>query len=136
MGVGSDTYDLRSFLPSAVTRRLGPSIHPYVQTVANRDVAVGAPGERFPLVVFSHGNAGFRDQSTFLMTWLASWGIVVAAPDHPSRDLARVLNPSSGRAPGDAGDLRATIDLMRRENARVGGPFKDRVDVSKIAAVG
>ncbi len=37
---------------------------------------------RFPLVLFSHGNSGYRRQSTFLTTHLASWGIVVAAPDH------------------------------------------------------
>ena len=36
----------------------------------------------FPLVVFSHGNSGLRRQSTFLTTHLASWGLVVAAPDH------------------------------------------------------
>lgn len=35
-----------------------------------------------PLVVFSHGNAGYARQSTFLMTHLASFGIAVAAPDH------------------------------------------------------
>lgn len=35
-----------------------------------------------PLILFSHGNSGLRHQSTFLMTHLASWGWVVAAPDH------------------------------------------------------
>ncbi len=44
--------------------------------------APAAPG-RFPLVAFSHGNSGIRRQSTFLTTHLASWGMVVAAPDHP-----------------------------------------------------
>lgn len=41
-----------------------------------------AVDEARPLVVFSHGNSGMRQQSTFLMTHLASWGHVVAAPDH------------------------------------------------------
>jgi predicted dienelactone hydrolase len=35
-----------------------------------------------PLVAFSHGNSGLRQQSTFLTTHLASWGFVVVAPDH------------------------------------------------------
>ncbi|MBW2425861.1 MAG: dienelactone hydrolase family protein [Deltaproteobacteria bacterium] len=35
-----------------------------------------------PLILFSHGNSGLRRQSTFLTTHLASWGYVVAAPDH------------------------------------------------------
>jgi len=40
------------------------------------------PGSACPLVAFSHGNSGLRQQSTFLTTHLASWGIVVVAPDH------------------------------------------------------
>ena len=66
---------------------------------------------RFPLVVFSHGYAGFRDQSTFLTSWLASWGFVVAAPDHHSRDLTAVLRRAPRPARTDrrrrpAGDAR------------------------------
>lgn len=40
------------------------------------------PDATLPLIVFSHGNSGLRQQSTFLMTHLASHGFVVAAPDH------------------------------------------------------
>ena len=36
----------------------------------------------WPLVVFSHGNGGVRDQSPFLTEWLARNGYVVASPDH------------------------------------------------------
>jgi dienelactone hydrolase len=136
VGVGSDTYDLRSFLPSSIARRLGPNVHAYVGTDANRNVLVGASGEQFPLVLFSHGYAGDRDQSTFLTTRLASWGMVVAAPEQPSRDLAHVLTPSATPVPSEVNDLLATIDLMRRENARIGGPFQARIDLSKIAVVG
>lgn len=35
-----------------------------------------------PVVVFSHGNTSFAEQSHFLTTFLASHGFVVAAPDH------------------------------------------------------
>ncbi|HEB88363.1 MAG TPA: hypothetical protein ENI85_02230 [Deltaproteobacteria bacterium] len=38
--------------------------------------------EACPLIAFSHGNSGLRQQSTFLTTHLASWGNVVVAPDH------------------------------------------------------
>jgi dienelactone hydrolase len=135
VGVGDDTYDVRSFLPTSVTDRLDPSVHDYVSTIANRNVEAGAPGEEFPLVVFSHGYAGFRDESTFLMTRLASWGMFVAAPEHPSRDLAHVLAPTAGHVPSDVDDLRATIDLLQRANA-TNSPFNDRIDLSKIAVVG
>jgi dienelactone hydrolase len=135
VGVGADAYDFRSFLPAALSQRLGAGVHAYVSTIANRNVEAGAAGETFPLVVFSHGYAGFRDESTFLMTRLASWGMFVAAPDHPSRDLAHVLAPAAGHVQSDVDDLRATIDLLQHANAS-GGPFAGRIDLSKIATVG
>jgi predicted dienelactone hydrolase len=49
---------------------------------AHRDAAPAALAAALPLVAFSHGNAGFRRQSTFLTSHLASWGMVVTAPDH------------------------------------------------------
>ena len=52
----------------------------------------GSPGlpaaeGRFPLVLFSHGFASFRTQSSFLTTHLASWGFVVISPDYIERGL-------------------------------------------------
>ncbi len=43
-----------------------------------------------PLIAFSHGNAGLRQQSTFLTTHLASWGFVVVAPDHLGNTFAEM----------------------------------------------
>jgi len=76
-----------------------------------------------PLLVFSHGNSGLRQQSTFLTTHLASWGHVVAAPDHVGNTLletaaleddgARRASHRLARArrPGDLADvLRALLD--------------------------
>ena len=96
-----------------------------------------APG-RYPLVVFSHGYAGFRDQSTFLTARLASWGFIVAAPDHYSRDLTEVLGGPTGATAKttDVQDLKATIALMRAQNASGTSPFYRHVDLSLIGAVG
>ncbi len=44
-----------------------------------------------PLVVFSHGNSGYRQQSTFLTTRLARAGFVVAAPDHVGNTFPEML---------------------------------------------
>ncbi len=44
-----------------------------------------------PLIAFSHGNSGLRQQSTFLMTHLASWGFVVVAPDHVGNTFAEMM---------------------------------------------
>lgn len=44
-----------------------------------------------PLIGFSHGNSGLRQQSTFLMTHLASWGLVVVAPDHVGNTFTEMM---------------------------------------------
>lgn len=44
-----------------------------------------------PLIAFSHGNSGLRQQSTFLTTHLASWGFVVVAPDHVGNTFAEMM---------------------------------------------
>jgi predicted dienelactone hydrolase len=60
---------------------------------ATREAPVA--GDALGLVLFSHGFAGMRLQSTTITTHLASHGFVVAAPDHPSRDLFNVLGASA-----------------------------------------
>jgi pimeloyl-ACP methyl ester carboxylesterase len=58
-----------------------PADHPFAQPhAAERDLPpIEGP---CPVALFSHGNSGLRRQSTFLTTHLASWGAIVAAPDH------------------------------------------------------
>ena len=45
-----------------------------------------------PIVGFSHGNSGLRQQSTFLTTHLASWGFVVVAPDHVGNTFPEMMS--------------------------------------------
>ena len=70
---------------------------------------------RCPLLVFSHGNSGYRQQSTFLTTHLASWGFVVAAPDHVGNTFGEMLALKTDEARRSA-HLRARsqrpIDLL------------------------
>jgi dienelactone hydrolase len=56
---------------------------------AVRDAAPSA--EAFPLVVFSHGMAGHRRQSTFYCTHLASHGYAVASADHGGSTIADLV---------------------------------------------
>ncbi|MET0342203.1 MAG: alpha/beta hydrolase [Polyangiales bacterium] len=60
-----------------------------VRQAAVRD-AEPLPG-RHPTVLFSHGIAGHRRQSTFLCTHLASHGYAVLAPDHGGHTLADLV---------------------------------------------
>jgi len=130
------TYDVSTWLPPALQKLIPAGFSVTYPSGGVRGVAV-APG-RYPLVVFSHGYAGFRDQSTFLTASLASWGFVVAAPDHYSRDLTEVLGgPTAATAKTtDVGDLKATVALMTHENASASSPLHGHVDATRLGAVG
>jgi len=67
-----------------------PPDHPFGQP---HRAQVGLPPAQdpYPLVAFSHGNSGLRRQSTFLTTHLASWGMVVAGPDHSGNTFFEML---------------------------------------------
>lgn len=78
---------------------------PLQYTWAGFDIATGfaqpgaAPdpdGAPYPLVIFSHGLAGFRLQSVFFTEHLASYGFVVMAADHPGSTLTDMLGLEAG----------------------------------------
>ncbi len=129
------SYDVVDWLPPVLKKLVPAGFAVTYPSGGVRGVAV-APG-RFPLVVFSHGYAGFRDQSTFLTARLASWGFVVAAPDHDSRDLTEVLGGGTGpKKTTDVDDLEATIALMGSQNGSFASPFFHHVDTTLVGAVG
>jgi predicted dienelactone hydrolase len=130
------TYDVQELLPAALKKLFPPGFQGGVyQTNAYRGVAV-APG-RFPLVAFTHGYSGFRNQSTFLTTHLASWGFVVAAPELLDNDLTAVLSgKKASGSEADIAEVSATIALLGSRSAASSGPFAGRVDMSKVAAIG
>jgi predicted dienelactone hydrolase len=130
------TYNVADWLPPALQKLIPAGFSVTSPSGGHRGVAV-APG-RFPLVVFSHGYAGFRDQSAFVTSFLATWGFVVAAPDHYSRDLTEILGGPTGATAKttDVQDLEATISLMGHQNASAGSPFHGHVDTKKVGAFG
>jgi predicted dienelactone hydrolase len=136
------SYDVRAYLPPALRPLFAHVTGGIYAEDAIRNVPV-ADG-RYPVVVFSHGFAGFRTQSTFLTTHLASWGFVVAAPEHTDRDLTHVLEGVlSGKATlgesiksHDVTDLEQTITLMGDQNSTTASRFYQHLDMSRIGAVG
>lgn len=84
MGVGAGKF--------AISRFGGDfdKINETFKTVSYRDAELhdGA----FPLLIFSHGNGGFRHQNTFQCEYLASHGYVVAAADHTGNAAVTVLS--------------------------------------------
>ncbi len=92
-----------------------------------------------PLVAFSHGNGGFRRQSTFLTTHLASWGMVVTAPDHSGNTFFEMLSVSDEdervRIHKDARRNRPN-DVAAAIEAILAGGGWPAVDPARIGAVG
>ena len=132
---GEVSYDMRDFVPDGVKALLTADIPAGVSYPGQRDVAV-ADG-RHPLVLFSHGFAGVRVQSSLITSHLASYGMIVAAPDHPSRDLNRVLsNPAPGDRSESVTDLLATLDLLTAEDGASGGRFAGHVDLERVGLMG
>jgi len=135
VGRSQATYNVATWLPAALKKGLPPGFGVRYRTGAYRNLPV-ARG-RFPLVLFSHGFAGFRDQSTFLTSRLATWGFVVAAPDFLATDLTAVLSGHLATSTtADVREAEATIALMGHEGAAGVGPWSGHIDLSKVAAIG
>ncbi len=132
-GARREEYFIRDFLPDAIDAILPQDANPPFLTGAYRDVDGSGDGP-FPLVIFAHGAASYRLQSTFLTTHLASWGFVVASVDYLERGLSAALG-SRPEQPIDDTDLtRMVVDLIDAESA--GGALDRLVDASSVAIVG
>lgn len=87
----TDVYDMRDWLPAETREQIPADAPTTFATASARDARVRG-GERYPVVLFSHGFGGFRTQSSFLMQHLASWGFMVVAPEHAERNITTVLS--------------------------------------------
>lgn len=132
---GTEVFDMRAFIPEAIDALLVPDAPTTVSYSATRDAEVTEGA--FPVVLFSHGAAGVRLQSTAITANLASWGTIVVAPEHPSRDLNAAL---SGTTTGDrtdsVDDLLGSLDLITSANADPQSLFAEHVDTERVAALG
>mgnify|MGYP001819603501 CR=1 FL=1 len=95
------------------------------------------------LLAFSHGNSGMRQQSTFLMTHLASWGFVVAAPDHLGNTFNDMIRLESDEARREAhlrarrqrpGDLQAVLRSLLDEE--IGADLLPPLDATRVGVLG
>ena len=132
---GTETYDVREYVGEVIKPLLTGDAPTTFSYPATRDAAV-ADGS-FPVVLFSHGFTGIRVQSSFLTANMASCGMIVVSPEHPSRDMANVL---SGTAKGDRADsvddLLKSLDLITAKGDDPTSPFSGHVDAERVAAVG
>jgi predicted dienelactone hydrolase len=131
---GAEFYDTRDFVPPAIKALLTADVPARYDYTAGRDAEV-ADGQ-YPVVLFSHGYSGMRFQSTFLTAHLASWGMVVAAPDHWSRDLFHVLSAPVGDRESATAELLGTLDLVTSGNDDPASLLQGHIDLSRVIALG
>lgn len=136
-GIGSqasDEYFIREYVSGFFDELLPPEVNPPYVTDAYREVP--AASGRFPLVLFSHGFASYRTQSTFLTTHLASWGFVVISPDYLERGLRAVLGEPPPRSRNDLDVAGEAIARAGELDVTEGGLLEDRIDTSTVYPVG
>lgn len=127
-----DFYDMREWLPEAEREKIPDAEAPLVMTPALRDAPVASEGT-FPLLLFSHGFAAFRFQSTYWTTHMASHGFVVASVDHPARYLRSMLAFDFSQRNRT---LRQLLDEVTSIASAPGDPLEGRIDLERVAVSG
>jgi len=137
----SSIYNMSQWLPGPIAFIVNNN--PAAKTIATYSTggiakAVAAPG-KFPLVVFSHGYGGFRDQSAGITSHLASWGFVVCAPDHLGRNLTAQLDSTVNLTPPTTdpnADVNDLVTLQAQLAANKIAALKNHVDATRVIALG
>jgi dienelactone hydrolase len=135
---GTVAYNVRDFLPPAIAALVPETVDDSRSIDATRDAAPAADGP-FPIVLFSHGFTSFRLQSSVLAQHLASWGIVTASTDHPSRDLLNVIGATAeGQRPAadDFRSMRTYLTTLGDDEILAGVLDNDRVALGGHSAGG
>jgi predicted dienelactone hydrolase len=99
-----------------------------------------APDGPFPLVVYSHGSGGLRYIASDYTEAIASYGYIVAAPDHSGNTAAdRLLGTEAEfdvTALNRPNDVEATINAMLDPTSTETVGFVAAVDPDQIAVTG
>ncbi len=91
---------------------------------------------RHPLIIYSHGFSGMRDESKYLVKQLASHGYIVAAADYPLTNLRTPSGPNLLDVQNQPGDISFLIDTFLEWDASEGDAFQGRIDAERIGAMG
>ncbi len=102
--------------------------------LATRDAAPVA-GQKFPLVIVSHGYPGSRTFMTYLGENIASKGYVVAAIDHTDSVFGEVRGFPSTLLNRSADQL-FTIEELSARGKRAGDVLSGLVDETRVAIIG
>lgn len=127
-------FEIRDLLPENLKSIVPDDLNPKYPTDAYRDIAASDKGP-FPLVLFAHGFAAYPTEYQYLLTHLASWGMVAAAPDFNERGLLAALSGSSTTT-DETAVMLATQDLMETQDVMESGLLSGKVDTSNTATIG
>jgi predicted dienelactone hydrolase len=130
-------YDPREYLTPEQVAMAGATV-PVLHTRAVRDAKVASDHGPFPLIVFSHGQAAMRWQSTYYTVLLASHGYIVVSTDHEGGTLADVVrgtlqNVLVGVETRPA-DVRYLMNYFSR--LKPTDPLAGVIDASRIGVTG
>lgn len=99
-----------------------------------------APGGPFPMVVYSHGSGGLRYIASDYTETIASYGYIVAAPDHTGNTAADQLLGTNSEFDQNAidrpNDVKAVIDALLDPTRTETAGFVANVDPEDIAVTG
>lgn len=132
------SYDLLPIFTEAQQASIGVGTLPKLDTPAVRDAEPAKTHGPFPLIIFSHGQAAIRWQSTYYTVLLASHGYVVVSTDHEGGTLWDVVrgqlqNVAVGveTRPGDVIYL-----LNRMARLKEDDPLFGLLDLERIGVTG
>jgi predicted dienelactone hydrolase len=133
----TETFDIASLLSPELQSKIDPDLRPQYEIAAHIGAEPAADGP-YPVVLFSHGYAGFPEQSADLVTHLASWGFVVIAPDHVERSLSGLLGTAAqGVEPSeDPAVLTASLDAAIADAESADSQLNGLLDLDKVAVAG
>lgn len=133
-GAERASYDIRDWLPQDTASLVPDEAAPVFDLPAWRDVPAAGDGP-FPLVLFSHGFSGYRMQSATLLAHIASWGYVVASPEHPERGLAQIVESIIPGPDMSAATITSLLDAMIERNAS-DDVFSGLIDTDRVVMTG
>lgn len=95
------------------------------------------PSPKGPLIVYSHGFAGYHQESRHIAKYLAGNGYVVAAVDFPlSNRQSPAGVPQLLDVANQPGDVSAVIDQVLKMNMDPNSDLYQKIDPAKVGAMG
>lgn len=96
-----------------------------------------AEGGPFPLIAFSHGSGGLKEQSLFLTEGLAREGYVVVAPDHVGNTVLTFDPVVTGELSLERPrDITAVLDRLASPEAEDPAWLGSKIDMTRVGAAG